>query len=179
MPLPELNVYTDLSHDSLTRVGLEIFRMWVDFAMGGLEINGKRIAHPTGRYASAIRIDSKGPGHVAVIVDEWRAPEAAIIESGHGAIDMKRYLEPGRVYPMHRGGAGPFGGGGGAPRFDRSTRALRNNIWAQIRGTGFSGFAATPKAGEARPMSGWIIPPMAAYAPAEYFSNLMRKTWGI
>lgn len=165
-----IDVYTDLEPWALTRVGLEIYRRWVEFAMGESSLgndNPRRLIHPTGRYASSLTFQQMGPTQVAIMVDRTLAPEAAILETGHGVIDLKTKLVRGRAYPMHRGNAQTM-----RPRFDRSLRAWRANVWGQVRASGAMGFASVGD-------TGWIIPAMPAYAPAHYYANLVRRYWGI
>lgn len=102
-PIPAINVFTDLRPDALTEVGLQVYQHWLAFALGKEAVGGRILMHPTGRYASSISFKKLGRYHVAIIADEKIAPEAAVLEKGHGPIDMKRYLRQGGAYPMHRG----------------------------------------------------------------------------
>lgn len=176
MTLPAINVYTDLDPQALSDVGLRAFQLWVAFALGEDDIGGKVLKHPTGRYASSISFRRYGQSHVAIISDEKLAPEGVILEKGHGAIDLKNYLRRGRAYPMHRGGAGEWGSAGyGAPVLAATAAARRTgkrrNIWGQVRAAGFSGFASVGK-------TGWVIPPMPAFSPAQHLSDLIKQHYG-
>jgi hypothetical protein len=157
----DYEVQTDLPAWAINQISLEIFRMWVSFAEGGEPLGGRKIAYPTGRYASSIRSQTMGVATVAIMADENIAPEAAWIESGHKPYDMKKALMRGRGYPMHRPpGEGNFG-----------TRRLgytgpisrRRTMWAAARSSEFSGFASI---GPNSPADSWIIPEMPAYSPA-------------
>lgn len=164
-----LDVFTDLEPWALNRVGLEIYRRWVEFAMGMTSLgndNPRTLAHPTGRYASSISFHNMGPTHVAIIAEESLAIEAAILETGHGAVDLKQKLIHGRAYPMHRGYAQTM-----PAVFNTSLRAWRRNVWGRVRASGATGYA---RVGD----TGWIIPAMPAYAPAHYYANLVRRYWG-
>ena len=171
------DVFTDLDPDRLNEVGRETFLKWLDFATGLSELGGRRIAHPTGRYASSIRYRRFGQSRVAIVADESVAPEANLLETGHGPVDLLGKLHPGRTYPMHRGtgGAGPYvGGGARAPK-----------MWAMARAAGFSGFATTPGSAAARGPTNtsgtgaaWTIPAMPAYAPAQILADLVRERYG-
>lgn len=154
-------VETDLPPWAVTRVGLEIFRMWQDFALGMRDLGSGRIAYPTGRYASAIQYRAAGVGIVAVAADEGVAPYAAWIESGHKPFDMKTVLQQGRGYPMHRP---PGKGRLGTRRIGAAGPAtMRRSIWGRMRSSTFSGFASIGKNAAA---DSWIIPEMPAYSPA-------------
>lgn len=164
------DVYTDLPPDELNAVGRHVFKLWLDFALGRSELGGRRLLHPTGRYASSIEFRQTGRSRVAIVADENVAPEAGILETGHGAVDLLQKLTPGRVYPMHRGT------GGAAPVIATGRGARR--VWAAVRAAGFSGYATVPRARRAgaRNTSGrgpaWTIPPMPAYAPARILAQL-------
>ena len=54
MPHKVYDVYTDLDPIQLLDVASETFFAWLKFALGEDEIGGKKLAHPSGRYASAI-----------------------------------------------------------------------------------------------------------------------------
>jgi hypothetical protein len=177
MPLPAINIFTDLSPDALTEIGLTVYLKWVSFALGQSDINGKVLMHPTGRYASSISFKKFSRSHIAIIADENFAPEGAVLEKGHGPIDLKNYLRKGQAYPMHRGEAGSFGSAGyGNPVFAATGRSRRSgkqrNIWGQIRAGGFSGFASV---GE----TGWVIPSMPAYSPAAHLAEIAKDMAGV
>ena len=146
-------VKTDLDPAMVTRLGLEIYAKWIDFASGGLVLGGKRLVHPTGRYARSIQFRQLGESSVAVIADEDVAPEAAILESGHGPVDLKQKLQRGRAYPMHR-----------------ALHGSRPLMWAQMRNTGYASI------GPNSPPDSWIIPAMSAYGVA---ANLARMAAGM
>ena len=97
-------VHTDLPPETITAVGLEIAKLWAEYALGADTPGLKRIEHPTGRYASAIQFRKEGVATVSIVADENVAPEAAILETGHKPVDLKTKLQHGRRYPMHREG---------------------------------------------------------------------------
>jgi hypothetical protein len=174
--IPPLNVYTDLMPEALTAIGIEIYRLWIAFALGGFRLGGNIVMHPTGRYASSISFRRFGRSHIAIIADPQIAPEAAILERGHAPIDMKTKLRQGQAYPMHRGEPGHYGSAGYGrailaigPRARASGR--QRNIWAAPRSAGFSGFATVGK-------TGWVIPAMRAFAPAQHLADLARDHFG-
>ena len=149
------DVWTNASPEDLTEIQLEIFRQWSVFASGGMALNGKIIKNPGGNYARSIRMESEGLNHVAVIADESIAPEAHFLEVGHDSVDMKKYLEPGKSYPLHYGGGQAARGVFGAPR---------------VGGQYMVGFARM----SAR-STGWIIPAMPAYGPGLALAQAASK----
>lgn len=158
------DVFTDMDPDQLNAVGQEVFLKWIDFALGKEPLGGRRLMHPTGRYASAIEFRASNRARVAIVADENIAPEAGILETGHGAVDLLQKLTPGRTYPMHRGT------GGAAPQIATGRGARR--IWASVRAAGFAGFATVPRtrtpgsSNTSRTGPAWVIPAMPAYSPA-------------
>jgi len=170
------DVFTDLPPSAVTEVGFAVMMKWIAFAMGKDSINGRRIAHPTGRYASSIRLEGHGPNHIAVVADESVAPEAGILESGHAEVDLKQKLVSGRAYPLHRGAAGDYGSAGyGAPIHASSFSARAKNVWAAPRSEGFSGYRRIPSKITPENSRSWIIPAMTAWHPAEYLAEGIRN----
>lgn len=178
------DVMTDLDPQALSLAGTAIYKAWVDFAMGRISLGGKTLMHPTGRYASSIRYSETkaaggGASKVAIMSLETKQnPEAHILEVGHDEFDMKTLFNRGTIFAMHRGAQGDYGSAGyGAPRrnmklFDQlgSKKGVerRKNIWASIRAEGSSGYA---RVGD----TGWVIPPMPAYAPAQHLVDLFQS----
>lgn len=151
--MTEYVVQTDLPPEYLTKVGIQIYKEWLEFALGHHALEGKTLKHPTGRYAASLKFQQLGEATVAIIADEDLAPEAAILETGHGEFDLKTKFQKGRRYPMHRGS----GISGMAPA-----------VWAQSRSAGFTGYA---RVGD----EGWILPPMPAYSPAKILADRARQ----
>lgn len=165
-----------MNPQELTQVSLMVFERWVAFAMGKEQLQGFKLKHPTGRYASAISRKNSGPFKVAIIADETQAPEGVFLEDGHGAVDLKKKLVAGRAYKMHRGDEGHFGSKGyGSPILSRSSADRRKNIWAEPRAAGSSGYARVPTHITAENAQSWIIPPMTAYSPAKHLVDLLRR----
>lgn len=172
---PTWDIKTDLDPEMLSIVGLSMYKKWVDFAMGRTSLNGKTLMHPTGKYASSITYRKTGASSIAIMALVTPSnPEAAILESGHKAIDLKQYFAKGIVIPMHRGAEGSYYGnhsdGYGPPRRSMTAFKKGNNIWASIRAQGASGVA---RIGD-NPAS-WIIPEMPAYSPAATLVALLAK----
>jgi len=151
--------------------------------------------HPTGRYAASIsmrrygsRRGSRGPGqvpirtinHVAIIADESLAPEAAILETGHGPIDMLQHLSPGRSYPIFGDAQTPSAVSGASFPTSSYGRSRVRKMWAVSRQ--LTGFRRTPSASGGRKASNtsgtgkaWTIPAMPAYHPAQILADLVRE----
>lgn len=167
------NVYivkTNLPPEQVMEIGVEVFLRWMSFAIGATALeNGKKIMYPSGRYASSISIKKTGEASVAIVADESIAPEAAVLESGHAAIDLKTKLQHGRPYPMHRAVGGNVPGlrrvGSGPPGFSP-------RIWAEVKQRESSGFASI---GPNSPAGSWIIPPMVAYSPAAVLASMAQQ----
>lgn len=165
-------VKTNLPAEGVTQLAVQIFAMWLDFAMGGAALNGKKLIYPSGRYASSIRLEQEDPLTVAIIADEDIAPEAAILETGHRSFDMKTVTSlSGRAIPMHR----PPGSAGvqKATGLRRTAASpARPMMWAEVRSASSSGFASF---GPNSPPGSWIIPPMPAYSPAATLAGMARR----
>lgn len=142
----------------VTQIALDIFSKWVDFAMGRLALGNKRLVYPTGRYAASIQYKQEGESVVAISAS---APEAEILEQGHGQVDLKSRLQHGRAYPMHRPTG--FTSGTKLRRRGAGPPSLKPRMWAEIRSQEASGFASIGPNSEP---GSWIIPPMPAYSPA-------------
>lgn len=164
------DVMTDLEPEYLSEAAIAVFQMWVEFALGQTELNGHKIENPTGRYASSISMRAYGERRIAIISNSKIAPEADILETGHPAIDLKKRLTPGRVYPMHRGSGFTHVGGGGRAGY-RGTRKM----WAKARSAGAAGFATVPTHITPENADSWIIPEMPAYSPARLLATLARE----
>lgn len=154
--MTEYEIVTDLPPAAVNAIGLEVFKQWIEFAMGTRSLGGKRLAHPTGRYAAAIEFQKTGEASVAIVADEATAPEIGILESGHGPVDLKTKLRRGKPYPIHRGtGGGPA--------------SMRSFMWARLREGGLRGFASI---GPNSAPGSWVIPAMPAYSPALVLSEM-------
>jgi hypothetical protein len=162
-------VRTNLPPEAVNFIGQYVYALWVGFALGREVLNGKRLIYPTGRYAASIQFKKEGQSAISVIADEEIAPEAAILESGHGPVDLKTKLMHGRPYPMHRT---PGGGAGGLRRAGGGPASTKPSVWADIRAGEFSGVASI---GPNSPPDSWIIPAMTPYAPGMVIATMMRQ----
>lgn len=82
-------VWTDLDPDTLGAVAAQTYYTWLKFALGQTDIGGKKLKHPSGRYASAISWKKTGTSRVSIIADEDAIPEVGLIEGGSPAINLK------------------------------------------------------------------------------------------
>jgi hypothetical protein len=158
-------IRTNLPPEAVNEIGLIIFAHWLDFAMGHTVLNGRRLMYPSGKYAASLSYRREGESTVAIVADEGQAPEAGILEQGHGPIDLKTRLQRGRAYPMHRFSMGGMFGleSTGLRRVGSGPPSMKPSMWAEIRMREASGFASI---GPNSPADSWIIPPMPAYSPA-------------
>ena len=70
------NIFFNGDMDEMSAVGYEVMLKWFQFALGMTDIGSHRVMHPTGRLASSIRMEGRGPLQIAIIADEFIAPEA-------------------------------------------------------------------------------------------------------
>jgi hypothetical protein len=139
----EYLVRTDLAPEFVTQVGLEIFKQWADFAAGIGDADGKRLVHPTGRYESSISFAQTGVATVAIVADPAISPAAAVLETGHGIVDLKEK----KGFPQGR-------------IFHSAMWAYPSAKYGAFGGPDFATVGA----------AGWVIPPMPAYSPAKVFA---------
>jgi hypothetical protein len=160
------DVYTNADPEEISEVALDLYKEWLDFAEGLGRIGGRRLVHPTGRYAKSLRLDRGDLQHVAIIADEKVAPEALWLEVGHGSFDLKESLVRGKAYPIHRGGMlswhPPSASGFQHPALgmEASHRGQFLVAWARVGGTG------------------WIVPAMPAYEPGLHLAREAARRLG-
>lgn len=147
-------VVSDAPSEVLKDAALWVFTEYMKFALGLRDIQGYRIKNPTGRLASAARIETDGMNKWAVIVDEKIAPEAEWIEKGHRSVDLKTKpgFWKGRHLPLHRAGGQAYAKGHSVPGYRGH---IGNWTVAAYRENDFSGMATVGT-------TGWVIPPMKA-----------------
>lgn len=185
--MPRIDVYSELSGKQLNAVGLAIFKVWSEFAMGQRRLGGRRLQQPTGVYASSLRFEVLGKNHVAVISDEGIAPHARILETGHGAYNMLDYLQPGRAYPITRttfkavpGAATRYAiypgtgkrarTGAGVMRAGHFVPSVTGLVRTPVDPQSVSGRMNTSQTGPA-----WTVPAMPAYTPTRYIMQLFAR----
>lgn len=177
--MPRIDVFCDGDPKELNAVGLAIFKVWSEWAVGQRTLGGRRLRQPTGTYANALRIEMQSKSHVAVFVDTNAAPEAEVLETGHRSYSMLNYLSPGMRVPIHR--AGFVAGTGRGYYINPSTgRASRNRSSGLYRVGRFvsalHGVVRVPRQSVGSNTSGtgpaWTVPAMPAYAPARHLAAL-------
>lgn len=154
------DVFTDLDPEQLTQVAAETYYRWLQFALGKAEIGGKKLKHPSGRYAAALSWKKTGVARIAIIADENAAKEIGILETGHAEFSLKdQMLAPGRPgvrvskegYPYRR-------------------INLSGSVWARERRV----HTMSAKPGS----SPWKIPAMPAYAPGAILAAELKQQYG-
>lgn len=185
--MPRIDVYSDLDTAELNTVGLAMFAIWSEFAMGQRKLGGRMLREPTGTYQSSLRYEVYGKRHVAVISDTSIAPHAKFIESGHRAFDMLAYLRPSGRYPIRRSGftadAGgrqfnvnlstgrrARGRGSGLVRSGRFVPSVTGIVRAPRNRAELGGRLNTSKRGPA-----WTVPAMPAYSPTRLIMGLFAQ----
>jgi hypothetical protein len=156
-------IMTNLPPAEVNRITLEIYARWLQFALGQRALGGRMLVAPTGQYARSIQVQYEDGIAVGVIADPSIAPEAAILETGHQAVDLKTKLQHGRAYPMHR-------------NIGRLSMGQRAQMWSEFRTrTGKvrtrtnTGYASI---GPNSAPDSWIIPAMPAYSPSLALSEM-------
>lgn len=186
-------VYTNLDPLQLSELAAETFFVWLKFALGEQALGGKKLAHPSGRYASAISWKRTGVAQVAIIADEDAIREVGAIEYGHPATSMKDHMLYGgnarlskegymyRVIPLRPDQWRPTPTLQPDMVVDTVTGGrLRKGVarmWAQPRPW------VDPKS-RFRTMSNkpgsspWIIPEFKPYAPGQILAELLQQEFG-
>ena len=185
--MSRIDVYSDLSAKELNAVGLAVFRVWSEFAMGQRRLGGRRIREPTGVYASSLRMEVVGKNHVAVIADTSIAPHAKILETGHRAFSMLDHLTPGKAYPITRrrfmeSAAAPTNyaynprtgrrarTGSGLMRGGTFVPTITGIVRTPVDRSSIAGRTNTSGRGPA-----WTVPAMPAYSPARLIAALFSR----
>lgn len=188
------DIFTDLDPDQLGNVAAQTYYTWLMFAVGKTDIGGKKLKHPSGRYASAISWRKTGRYRVSIIADEDAVPEVGIIEDGSPEVDLKEkmlasgkakrskdgylyrtlYLRPDqwREAPMIGMDSivSAFGGERLSSRLGKVWAQPRPFVDPKSRGP----FTMTNRPGG----SPWRIPAMAAYAPAAILAQQLQEQYG-
>jgi hypothetical protein len=187
-------IMTDLNPDMLGAVAAQTYYTWLMFAVGQTEIGGKKLKHPSGRYASALSWKKTGASRVSIIADEDAIPEVGMIEDGSPEIDLKSkmlaspkakrskagylyrtlYLRPDQWRESPTIGldsiVSTLGGDRLAARVGKMWARPRPFVDPKSRGP----FTMTNRPGS----SPWRIPAMAPYAPAAILAQQLQSTYG-
>lgn len=193
MPHKVYDIYTNLDPEQLTELASETFKLWLQFALGTMEIGGKRLKHPSGRYASAISWKRTGVAKVSVLADEDAVPEVGAIEYGRPEIDLKAHMLYGgharmsqdgymyRVLPLR-------------PSQWRDAPALKATDILETLGSGKVRKGVARMWAKPRPYvdrnsrfrtmtnrpgsSTWRVPQFHPYAPAAILAELLHEQFG-
>ena len=183
-------VHTSLDPKDLTELAFQTYLKWVAFALGVEEVNGKRLKHPTGKYAESINMEKRGNNTIAIIST---GKMADIIEGGAPAFSLKdkmlakdsKTAKDGSKYRYIPGGM--MDGQGG--RFGMGQNTLtrsegRSYLGVVAKGGNFTIphlYAKAQEKGNVMTMSSkagasaWNIPAFPAYSPAKHYANLARQ----
>ena len=189
-------IETDLDPEALTELAVETYQKWVSFALGVEEIGGKRIMHPTGRYASALSWKQNGKYSASIIADSDVTLDVDSIEGGTPAHSMKQAM-------LYSGNVNKSAGGFHyrtvpiKPSVSgRPTKSALTRFWMNLNKSkkGYSMSRAGLKSYNApkdtsavadgsvfRTMSDkpgssdWVVPAMPAYSPAKTLAGLLEK----
>lgn len=187
------DVYTDLDPLQLSELAAETFFAWLKFALGQQALEGKRLLHPSGRYASALSWRRTGVAKVSVIADEDAIREVGAIEYGHPATSMKDKMLYGgkahlskegylyRVIPLRPDQWRP------TPTF--APNMVVDNMGGGRLRRGIARMWAKPRPwidpkSRFRTMSNkpgsspWVIPEFHPYAPGKILADILRQEFG-
>lgn len=184
-------VHTDLDPKDLSELAFSTYLKWVAFALGVSEVNGKRLKHPSGKYAEGIKMEKRGNNTIAIVST---GKVADIIEGGAPSFSLKdkmlakgaKTAKDGSKYRYIPGGmmdgqGGRFGigentltrsegrsylnaitGGGNMPQV--------SHLYAKVHEKG-NVLTMSSKSGSAA----WMIPAFPAYSPAKHYAHLARQ----
>jgi len=189
------SIHTNLDPQQLTKVAVEVYKHWLEFALGRVSIGKGVLKHPSGKYASSISWKRTGQYQVTIIADTDIAKEGEWIENGAGSFNLKdimlaqkskvgkdgyRYrtvmMPPDQDNDLGAGAmlsAGPVESFVTGSKNGQHVKKSFAKMWAKpIKRTRFK--TMTDKPGS----SPWVIPARPAYAPAKILSQLLQQEYG-
>jgi hypothetical protein len=187
------DVWTNLDPLQLMEVASSTFHEWLKFALGQEALGGKKLAHPSGRYASAIYWKRTGAAKVSIIADEDAIQEVGAIEYGHPSVSMKDHMLGGGNTHMSKDGYRyrviPLRPDQWRPTPTLSPGMTLDNITGGRVRKGVAKMWATPRpyvdsksrfaTMSDRPGSSpWVIPEFHPYAPASILAELLDEEFG-
>ena len=187
-------IHTDLDPEQLTNVAVEVYRHWLQFALGRVSIGSHYLKHPTGKYASALSWKKTGEYQVTIMADSSIAKEVESIETGAPAYDLKsamlgrksKIAADGHRYRVVKmpsyldkdPGAGVMLNAGSLEDIIKTTSMGQSvkksfaKIWGKRAArTKFRTMSDKPGA------ASWVIPARPAYAPAKILSDLLNREY--
>ena len=184
-------VHTSLDPKDLTELAFQTYLKWVAFALGVEEVNGKRLDHPTGKYAESISMEKRGNNTIAIIST---GKMADIIEGGAPAFSLKdkmlakdaKTAKDGSKYRYIPGGMMDGQGGRFGMGQNTLTRSEGRSYLKMMTGKGKGPsiphlYAKAQEKGNVMTMSSkagasaWNIPAFPAYSPAKHYADLARQ----
>ncbi len=94
--MPDYVIHTNLDEKALTQAAITIYEHWLAFATGEGEVGGRKLANPSGKYASSITVSpmhrNGGVIEYEIYADYGAAPQGQSIEQGRPAYDMREKL---------------------------------------------------------------------------------------
>lgn len=200
-------IHTNLDPAQLTTVAVEVYKHWLEFALGRASVGldtvkngaggsvGRILKHPSGKYASSISWKRTGQYQVTIMADTDIAKEGEWIEHGAKGFNLKEIMlaqksKVGKDGYRYRTvmlppdldndpGAGAMMNAGPIESFVTGSKN------GQHVKKSFAKMWAKPikrtrfKTMTDKPGSSpWIIPARPAYAPAKIFSELLQQEYG-
>lgn len=188
-------IHTNLNPQQLTTVAVEVYKHWLEFALGRASIGRGVLKHPSGKYASSISWKRTGQYQVTIIADTDIAKEGEWIERGAKGFNLKEIMLGQKSKISKKGyryrtvmlppdldndlGAGAMMSAGPIESFvtgsanGQHVKKSFAKMWSKpIKRTRFKTMSDKPGA------AAWQIPPRPAYAPAKIFANLLQQQYG-
>lgn len=184
-------VHTNLDPAQVTQIAVETYRQWLEFALGRRALGGRTLAHPSGRYAASITWRRTGAASIAIIADTDVAPEAASIETGSKAVDIRaKMLDGGKVAkdghryrrtPMREDFEPPSIATFVASSVNRAAAAGSvtpsvAKMWMSRKADQDSDRVVTMS--DKATANNWIVPARPAYSPAAILARALREDYG-
>jgi hypothetical protein len=183
------SVTTNLDQSDLSELAFQTYLQWCAFALGVNSVNGKKLKHPTGKYAEGISMKFNGPGVIA-LVSTGKISEQ--IEKGAPAFNLKdkmlakgaRTSKDGSRYRYIPSGLSEGGKRFGMGQNSLSTSESNNYLNSVMNGSGMKiehlNAKAQQKGGVVTMSSkqgsdAWQIPAFPVYAPAKYYAKMARS----
>lgn len=192
----DYTIQTNADPAMLGIIAAEIYKQWMEFALGHEALGGKKLVNPSGKYASAISWKRTGTYSVAITADSTISKQVDTVEEGASAFSIKdamlskkskvdkdgnRYRvipmppridkDPGANDILKNSELSSF-----ITKFSQSGQRVRKNaarVWAKpVKRTQF--VTMTDKPGSAA----WAMPERPAYAPAKILHELYSQKYG-
>ena len=193
--MTDYTVHTNANPQQLGLIAADTYKQWMEFALGHKEIGGKKLMHPSGKYAASISWQRQGTYQVVIVADDTVAPEGKWIEDGISGFSIKQKMlakyskinakgERYRIIPMppypDKDKPNDMLNGNSLAdfitKYNPNGQRVRRNIarmWGKpIKRTSFRTMRDGPGA------AAWYIPDRPAYAPAKHLADLLKNQYG-